>query len=56
MEALVPVAAHSWGQSRMSREQPGKEHLYRDAVRATWLGLAINLLLGCANPTFAGRN
>ena len=32
----------------MSREQPGKEHLYRDAVRATWLGLAINLLLGCA--------
>lgn len=32
----------------MSRVQPGKEHLYRDAVRATWLGLAINLLLGCA--------
>ena len=42
----VPAAAHSWGSSRMSREQPGKEHLYRDAVQATWLGLAINLLLG----------
>lgn len=32
----------------MRREQPGKEELYREAVNATWLGLAVNLLLGIA--------
>jgi cation diffusion facilitator family transporter len=32
----------------MTCEHPRKELLYRDAVRATWLGLAINLLLCCA--------
>jgi cation diffusion facilitator family transporter len=32
----------------MNRALPGKQHLYHEAVRATWLGLAINLLLGCA--------
>jgi cation diffusion facilitator family transporter len=32
----------------MSRDRPGKYHLYREAVQATWLGLVVNLLLGCA--------
>jgi cation diffusion facilitator family transporter len=32
----------------MRREQPGKDRLYREVVSATWLGLAINLLLGIA--------
>jgi cation diffusion facilitator family transporter len=32
----------------MRRDEHGKHHLYREAVQATWLGLAINLLLGCA--------
>jgi cation diffusion facilitator family transporter len=35
----------------MSRDQPGKRHLYHDAIRATWLGLIVNLLLGCAKLT-----
>src|SRR5271157_945436 len=30
----------------MTRDRPGKYHLYREAVRATWLGLVVNLLLG----------
>jgi len=32
----------------MRREQPAKYHLYREAVQATWLGLVVNLMLGCA--------
>jgi cation diffusion facilitator family transporter len=32
----------------MKRDLPRKDHLYHQAVSATWLGLAINLLLGCA--------
>jgi cation diffusion facilitator family transporter len=32
----------------MNRDQPRKRHLYREAVRATWLGLGVNLLLGIA--------
>ena len=32
----------------MTRDRPGKYHLYREAVQATWLGLAVNLLLGFA--------
>ena len=32
----------------MRREQPAKYHLYREAVQATWLGLVVNLVLGCA--------
>ncbi|MGZ3470389.1 MAG: cation diffusion facilitator family transporter, partial [Isosphaeraceae bacterium] len=32
----------------MTRDRPGKYHLYREAVQATWLGLVVNLLLGCA--------
>jgi cation diffusion facilitator family transporter len=32
----------------MSSDQPRKHHLYHDAIRATWLGLTVNLLLGCA--------
>ncbi len=35
----------------MSSDQPGKHHLYHDAIRATWLGLTVNLLLGCAKLT-----
>jgi len=29
----------------MTRERPGKYHLYHEAVQATWLGLVVNLLL-----------
>ncbi len=36
----------------MTLDRPGKYHLYHEAVRATWLGLAVNLLLGAAK--FAG--
>ena len=32
----------------MRREQPAKYHLYREVVQATWLGLVVNLALGCA--------
>ena len=32
----------------MTRDRPGKYHLYHEAVQATWLGLVVNLLLGCA--------
>jgi cation diffusion facilitator family transporter len=32
----------------MSRDFPRKHDLYREAVWATWLGLAVNLALGCA--------
>jgi len=32
----------------MTRDRPGKYYLYHEAVQATWLGLVINLLLGCA--------
>src|SRR6516164_7084447 len=32
----------------MRRVQPGKDDLYREVVGATWLGLAVNLLLGVA--------
>jgi cation diffusion facilitator family transporter len=32
----------------MNRVQPGKDDLYREVVSATWLGLAVNLLLGIA--------
>ena len=32
----------------MIRDRPGKYHLYHEAVQATWLGLVVNLLLGCA--------
>ena len=31
----------------MRREQPAKYHLYHEPVRATWLGLVVNLALGC---------
>jgi cation diffusion facilitator family transporter len=33
---------------RMNRYRPGKHDLYREAVRATWVGLAVNLALGSA--------
>jgi len=32
----------------MTRDRPRKYHLYHEAVQATWLGLVVNLLLGCA--------
>src|SRR5271157_3589500 len=32
----------------MTRDRPGKYYLYHEAVQATWLGLVVNLLLGCA--------
>ncbi len=32
----------------MTRDRPGKYHLYHEAVQATWLGLVVNLLLGSA--------
>lgn len=32
----------------MTRDRPGKYHLYHEAVQATWLGLVVNLLLGFA--------
>jgi cation diffusion facilitator family transporter len=32
----------------MNCDQPGKQKLYREVVRATWLGLAVNLALGLA--------
>src|SRR6516165_5465723 len=35
----------------MSREQPLKDQLYAEVVRATWLGLLVNLALGCAKLT-----
>jgi cation diffusion facilitator family transporter len=35
----------------MSREQSGKDHLYGEVVWATWLGLVVNLALGCAKLT-----
>ena len=30
----------------MNRDRHGKHDLYREAVRATWLGLVVNLALG----------
>ena len=45
---LLPPIVGSWGHFRMRREQPAKYHLYREVVQATWLGLVVNLALGCA--------
>jgi cation diffusion facilitator family transporter len=42
----------------MSREQPLKDQLYGEVVWATWLGLVVNLALGCAKlfGGLAGRS
>ena len=48
IHSLGPLVVEFRGSRRMNHTQPGKQYLYREAVRATWLGLAVNLALGSA--------